>query len=430
MVLNPSSDSDLLKPIKKKFKHLKAVPEDGDEDMNNSDAVDDGFVHVHDKSSYRDKLTGSKDPQHSCWKGWVEEGQGDEMQFDEEISDDESDSNQTPCVGGNVPRVCFTKEEKQAMRSPWRKALTVKLLGKWVSNFNPSLDKINKIIVWIHFSGLPTEYYNNLLLSRMGIHVGGVIHIDRNIVEALRGRFARLCFELDLTKSLLSKEACSSVVVAATPTMEEPLNRFVGLTERFLDDATEEIVEMKKSTGGEGPSFMQRIPNKDKLENIAKPSLRKQKDQHGMVNFKVVEPMVTISHGKFPKFTFQAVYRRTPIHKELRPFCFEVAWLSNVSFLEFIRNILYNLNRKSVLVEGELGMGGLCQDNHGYWIFGSMGRLVHHIYRGANFCVDFLDKKAQLGEFGVIKLQSLPAGLPLLLQDDLVGVTRPRVVID
>ncbi|WRX11416.1 hypothetical protein QQP08_003903 [Theobroma cacao] len=37
---------------------------------------------------------------------------------------------------------------------------------------------------------------------------------------------------------------------------------------------------------------------------------------------------------------------------------------------------------------------------------------------------------AQLGEFGVIKLQSLPAGLPLLLQDDLVGVARPRVVID
>lgn len=86
----------------------------------------------------------------------------------------------------------------------------------------------------------------------------------------------------------------------------ESQNRFVGLTERFLDDATEEIVEMKKSTGGEGPSFMQRIPNKDKLENIAKPSLRKQKDQHGMVNFKVVEPMVTISHGNFPKFTFQA----------------------------------------------------------------------------------------------------------------------------
>lgn len=33
------------------------------------------------------------------------------------------------------------------------------------------------------------------------------------------------------------------------------------------------------------------------------------------------------------------LYRRTPIKKGLRPFRFEMAWLSHVSFLDFIRSI-------------------------------------------------------------------------------------------
>lgn len=76
---------------------------------------------------------------------------------------------------------------------------------QWAPNFDPSVDVINKVIAWIRFPGLPVEYYNSLALTRMGSLVGKVIQIDRNTEDAVRGRFARLCVEVDLSKALLPK---------------------------------------------------------------------------------------------------------------------------------------------------------------------------------------------------------------------------------
>ncbi|EOY26672.1 Uncharacterized protein TCM_028621 [Theobroma cacao] len=78
---NPNNESDLLKRTNKTFKHLKVVNEDKDEDTKTSVVVENGFDH------------------------WDDVKHGDEMQFDEVISDDESDSNQSPCVEGQKLRV-------------------------------------------------------------------------------------------------------------------------------------------------------------------------------------------------------------------------------------------------------------------------------------------------------------------------------------
>ncbi|XVF26968.1 hypothetical protein REPUB_Repub14bG0066100 [Reevesia pubescens] len=44
-----------------------------------------------------------------------------------------------------------------------------------------------------------------MALSKMGAHIGRVIRFDQNTEEALRGRFARVCVELNLTKALMSR---------------------------------------------------------------------------------------------------------------------------------------------------------------------------------------------------------------------------------
>ncbi|XVF27193.1 hypothetical protein REPUB_Repub14bG0086000 [Reevesia pubescens] len=162
-------------------------------------------------------------------------------------------------------RVVFSKEEKQQLRMPWRNALIVKLLGKvlgfqtlsarakqlwqlegkykvvdlgqdyflfkfekkvdykhvlegrpwiigghyltvrqWTLNFNPNTDIINKVIAWVRLPGLPMEYYSQFALLRLWALVGRGIKVDRNTEDAIRGRFARLCIEVDLTKALVS----------------------------------------------------------------------------------------------------------------------------------------------------------------------------------------------------------------------------------
>lgn len=49
------------------------------------------------------------------------------------------------------------------------------------------------------------EFYNTLALHRMGSLVGKVIRIDNHTEDALRGRFARICVQLDLSKALLPR---------------------------------------------------------------------------------------------------------------------------------------------------------------------------------------------------------------------------------
>ncbi|KAJ8774516.1 hypothetical protein K2173_016962 [Erythroxylum novogranatense] len=179
----------------------------------------------------------------------------------------DSDSDSEPMGDGDDDDCFFfSKEEKAAMRKPWRNALIVKLLGRalgysalanriphlwqlkgaykvtdlahdyfiirfqkqsdyehvleggpwliggnyltvrqWRPNFMPSSDKIERIVAWIRFPNIPIEYFNLLALTKMGEKVGRVIKIDQITEGGMRDRFARVCVELDLCKPLKPK---------------------------------------------------------------------------------------------------------------------------------------------------------------------------------------------------------------------------------
>lgn len=75
---------------------------------------------------------------------------------------------------------------------------------QWSPNLNPLTDSFSKLIAWIRLPCLPMEYYNPIALSKMGAAVGRVIKFDRNTEGAIRGKFARICVELDRTLPLVS----------------------------------------------------------------------------------------------------------------------------------------------------------------------------------------------------------------------------------
>ncbi|KAL4390845.1 hypothetical protein AHAS_Ahas03G0185800 [Arachis hypogaea] len=88
---------------------------------------------------------------------------------------------------------------------PWKiydHYLAVRL---WEPNFNPLTTTIDKITAWIRLPGLPIELYNGKILRKIGDLIGRTCKIDYNTSHLCRGKFARLCVEVDLTKPLLGR---------------------------------------------------------------------------------------------------------------------------------------------------------------------------------------------------------------------------------
>ncbi|XP_058742315.1 uncharacterized protein LOC131614777 [Vicia villosa] len=110
-------------------------------------------------------------------------------------------------LGHDYYLVCFTHEEdKNAAMSdgPWfvyDHYLTVK---EWTPDFHPENDSIVNVAVWIRISGLPVEYYDPKVLQVIGNLVGRTVKVDKNTMQSVRGKYARICVEVDISKPLLA----------------------------------------------------------------------------------------------------------------------------------------------------------------------------------------------------------------------------------
>lgn len=183
---------------------------------------------------------------------------------EDEVSDDESgdESQDDP----TCPKIRLTKEEKIWIRAPWKQTLIIKVMGRsvgytyllrritalwrpkgkmelvaidndyflvkfssvedyeyakyegpwmvmdhylivkeWVPNFDPLRDTTEKVIMWVRLPGLPAEYYNRIFLWKIGKRIGTPIKIDEATSLVSRGKYARLCVEVDITKPLLAR---------------------------------------------------------------------------------------------------------------------------------------------------------------------------------------------------------------------------------
>lgn len=205
------------------------------------------------KVSYRDSLTGYNG--HGNKESTLKENEW--WSDDDEKEDDEEK---------DCPVTRLTKEEKKHLREPWLKTLIIKVWGrsvgynyllrrlktlwkptwsfdlvsldheyflakfsdeqdymfakyegpwmvldhylvvkKWRPNFQPTSDKTEKLLVRVRFPCLPIEYFNGFILQKIGEKIGRPIQIDQTTGMASKGRFARMCIEVDITKPLLAK---------------------------------------------------------------------------------------------------------------------------------------------------------------------------------------------------------------------------------
>ena len=69
--------------------------------------------------------------------------------------------------------------------------------------------------IWIRFNELSIEYYNSEALLQIGKAIGNVLRDDTHIANEVRGRFARLCVQVDVNKPL--------VIVVLIGKFEQPI---------------------------------------------------------------------------------------------------------------------------------------------------------------------------------------------------------------
>ncbi|XP_057745166.1 uncharacterized protein LOC130963034 [Arachis stenosperma] len=81
---------------------------------------------------------------------------------------------------------------------PWRIFDHYLTISFWKTNFNPMEASIEYTVAWVRLPGLMIEYYEKSMLERIGNIIGRTIKVDSNTADICRGKFARLCVELDL----------------------------------------------------------------------------------------------------------------------------------------------------------------------------------------------------------------------------------------
>lgn len=100
----------------------------------------------------------------------------------------------------------YSKEDYEFARDqrPWTILDHYLVVKEWAPDFDPLTGKTEKLIVWVRIPCLPIEYFDFTFLKKVGEKIGKPIRADQNTGTATRGRFARLCVEVDITKPLLT----------------------------------------------------------------------------------------------------------------------------------------------------------------------------------------------------------------------------------
>jgi hypothetical protein len=95
--------------------------------------------------------------------------------------------------------------EKAMGGSPWMIFDHYLAIHPWTPDFDPFEVSIDRTCVWIRIPGLGMECYDENVLMALGAAIGRPIKVDIRTIEASRGKFARICVEIDLNLPVVGK---------------------------------------------------------------------------------------------------------------------------------------------------------------------------------------------------------------------------------
>ena len=100
----------------------------------------------------------------------------------------------------------YSKEDLETvlMRGPWFIGDHFLSIRPWEPFFKPSTANVSLIAVWVRLCELPFELYETEVLKQIGESVGKVLRIDSHTALEARGKYARLCIQIDIDKPLVN----------------------------------------------------------------------------------------------------------------------------------------------------------------------------------------------------------------------------------
>jgi hypothetical protein len=111
-------------------------------------------------------------------------------------------------IGNSFFMIKFDAEDDKTRvinGGPWMIYDHYLAMRQWVPSFNASTATIDKTMVWIRIPSLNLVYYDESVLWAIASMVGNPIKVDLNTLTLARGRFARICVEIDLTQPVVGK---------------------------------------------------------------------------------------------------------------------------------------------------------------------------------------------------------------------------------
>ncbi|XP_061993911.1 uncharacterized protein LOC133711841 [Rosa rugosa] len=87
---------------------------------------------------------------------------------------------------------------KWTLRGPWQTLV----VQKWRPDFDPVEEKINCMAIWTRINGLPVKYFKQYTMEKVGQMLGKVVKVDQHTLAQARGKFCRICVEVNLNEPL------------------------------------------------------------------------------------------------------------------------------------------------------------------------------------------------------------------------------------
>lgn len=111
------------------------------------------------------------------------------------------------------------KYQRILFEGPWVIAQHSVLVQRWSPHFDPFHNPLGRIATWVRVPNIPIHCYTKNMW-RLGNMIGKTLKVDMNTIENLeadvtrvqRGRFARICVEIDLQKKLVPRVICQAAL--------------------------------------------------------------------------------------------------------------------------------------------------------------------------------------------------------------------------
>jgi hypothetical protein len=104
------------------------------------------------------------------------------------------------------------EDTKWVLKSPWSIDSSLVLLKKWTLLFDAGCEKVDKLLIWVHFPSLPIELWTKEGFRCLGNALGTFIDADMYFISTSKMSIAIFLVHINVSKGLARKWSFPGVV--------------------------------------------------------------------------------------------------------------------------------------------------------------------------------------------------------------------------